>query len=132
MSIVCEIEFENSPSKVIYSGQLLRGNVFVVLKEETVIQGRNYAQLKSKEFSFGNHKMYTKLTNQLIHSKIAPGVYLRLTGGASCRFEIVRSKVHLGGRGTEQFLDERIICFGGANGNELQFVIYQNDFNNSL
>lgn len=35
MSAVCEIEFEKSPSKVVYSGQLLRGNVHLTLTEAT-------------------------------------------------------------------------------------------------
>lgn len=34
-SAVCEIEFEKNPSKVVYSGQLVRGNVHLTLTEAT-------------------------------------------------------------------------------------------------
>lgn len=35
MSVICQIEFENNPSKVVYSGQLLRGNVYLTLTQIT-------------------------------------------------------------------------------------------------
>lgn len=33
MSAICTIEFENNPTKVVYSGQLLRGNVHIILNK---------------------------------------------------------------------------------------------------
>lgn len=39
-SELCEIEFEDSPMKVVYSGQLIKGDVIIKLKQEMVIRGK--------------------------------------------------------------------------------------------
>lgn len=39
MPTACEIEFENNPSKVVYSGQLLRGNVHLSLTGSKTVRG---------------------------------------------------------------------------------------------
>lgn len=35
----CRVEFENNPSRVIYSGQILRGTVHLVLTREKNVRG---------------------------------------------------------------------------------------------
>lgn len=39
MPTTCVIEFENNPSKVVYSGQLLRGNVHLSLTGSKTVRG---------------------------------------------------------------------------------------------
>lgn len=39
MPTTCEIGFENNPSKVVYSGQLLRGSVQLSLTESKTVRG---------------------------------------------------------------------------------------------
>lgn len=39
MTTRCGVEFENNPSRVIYSGQMLRGTVHLVLTSEKNVRG---------------------------------------------------------------------------------------------
>lgn len=40
MAATCEIEFDNSPSKVVYCEQNLKGAVVLNLKEEIFVRGK--------------------------------------------------------------------------------------------
>lgn len=50
MSNACEIEFENSPRKIVYAGQLLRGTVRLNLKEKTNVRGV-YIRINGKAYA---------------------------------------------------------------------------------
>lgn len=39
MSVACEIDFENNPNKIIYTGQVVRGTVRLTLNEEKNVRG---------------------------------------------------------------------------------------------
>lgn len=64
MAIECFIDFENNPSKVVYTGQLLRGNVQLKLTEPKNVRGV-YIKIKGKAYahwtegSGDNRKSYT-------------------------------------------------------------------------
>lgn len=50
MSASCEIEFENSPRKIVYAGQLLRGMVRLNLTEKTNVRNL-YIRITGKVFA---------------------------------------------------------------------------------
>lgn len=64
MPTECEIEFENNPIKVIYTGQLLRGNVRLTLTEEKNVRGV-FVEIRGKAYahwtqgSGDNRRSYT-------------------------------------------------------------------------
>lgn len=49
----CEIEFENSPRKIVYAGQLLRGTVRLYLAEKTTVR-RVYIRINGKAYARWN------------------------------------------------------------------------------
>lgn len=50
MSVSCEIEFENSPRKIVYAGQLLRGTVRLNLTERITVRSV-YVRINGKAFA---------------------------------------------------------------------------------
>lgn len=62
MTINCEIEFENSPRKIVYAGQLLRGTVRLNLTEKINVRSL-YVRINGKAFAKwdnGNSKVVVK------------------------------------------------------------------------
>lgn len=113
MSVKCDIVFEDSPSKVVYSGQLLKGTVIVNLKQETVIQGN--ARYIVWKYVFVD---YICWPNRNWIENIS-GVYLRILGEAYCKLGVENpsaKRPQIVPVGTEKYLDERITCFDGSNG----------------
>lgn len=110
MTEICRIEIEGSPSKVVYAGQLLKGKVFLTLKQMTIVRG---IQFRYNGWSW----MYIEC-----FFFICLGVFLRIEGKAECRkfvYEVetpnCRNPI-----GFERYLDEQIICFDGTRGKQTQ------------
>lgn len=62
MTKTCKIVFENSPGKIVYAGQVLRGTVCLNLTEKTTVRGV-YIRIKGKAYArwnVGNSRVVAK------------------------------------------------------------------------
>lgn len=64
MPTTCQVDFENSPSKVCYAGTLLRANVTITCSKEKIIRGifakvKGAAHAQWDEGSGDNRRTYT-------------------------------------------------------------------------
>lgn len=111
MSATCEIYFENSPSKVLFSGQLIKGNLIVKLNQSIFVRGKVY--LVKIIYII---KLTIQFTPKLLIlvKTFCSGVYLRLHGEGYCKFFWQSGKVHRRPEATETHLNEEIICIDGT------------------
>lgn len=94
MAFICEIEFENSPQKVIYAGQMLRGSVRLTLEQEkqfrsVFIQIYGTAYCRWTEGFSDDEKSYTSKSDFLNETMYLVGNGFGGNGNAS------RAELHI-------------------------------------
>lgn len=87
-TIICEVDFEDNPSQVVWSGQRLRGNVYIKLGQQKLIRGI-YIQLLGRGYAHwskgkgGHRKEFIGKENYL-------NVQQYLIGGTSGKLALCR------------------------------------------
>lgn len=84
MATTCVVEFENNPSKVIYSGQLLRALVTLTIVKPTIVHGI-YVRLTGDAYAYwtGRRRSNRRRRKSFTRSEKYLDEQIYLVGGTS-------------------------------------------------